>query len=80
LDAPRDGSRRLDHPTLIRPFGPPLLGSHAILRRPNGRRDREGEIDPGVLIPHTIKREDGPGADTRVQDKTDGCIKVVINP
>jgi hypothetical protein len=71
LDAPRDGSRRLDHPTLIRPFGPPS---------PNGRRDREGEIDPGVLIPHTIKREDGPGADTRVQDKTDGCIKVVINP
>lgn len=43
-------------------------------------KDRRGEIDPGFLITHKFKLEDGPDADTMVQDKTDGCIKVAINP
>ena len=47
---------------------------------PNGRRDWKGEIDPGVLITHTIKLEDGPDTYKMFQEKTDGCIKVVINP
>jgi len=40
----------------------------------------EGEIDPGFLITHKIKLEDGPDAYKMFQEKTDGCIKVVINP
>ena len=47
---------------------------------PTGRRKRKGEIDPGVLITHKIKLEDGPDACTIFQEKTDGCVKVVINP
>ncbi len=44
------------------------------------RRIEEGEIDPGFLITHKIKLEDGPDAYKMFQEKTDGCIKVVINP
>lgn len=33
-----------------------------------------------ILITHKITLEDGPDADTMVQEKTEGCIKVVINP
>jgi hypothetical protein len=45
----------------------------------NGRRNRKGEIDPGFLITHKIKLEDGPDAYKMFQEKTDGCIKAVIN-
>lgn len=44
------------------------------------RRIEEGEIDPGFLITHKIKLEDGPDAYKMFQEKTDGCVKVVINP
>ena len=47
---------------------------------PNGRRKRKGKIDPGDLITHRNKLEEGPDADTTAQEKNDGCIKVVINP
>jgi threonine dehydrogenase-like Zn-dependent dehydrogenase len=39
-----------------------------------------GEIDPGFLTTHKIRLEDGPDAYKMFQEKTDGCIKVVINP
>jgi threonine dehydrogenase-like Zn-dependent dehydrogenase len=44
------------------------------------RRIENGEIDPGFLITHKIRLEDGPDAYAMFQEKQDGCIKVVINP
>lgn len=44
------------------------------------KKIEDGEIDPGFLITHKIKLEDGPDAYKMFQEKTDGCIKVVINP
>lgn len=39
-----------------------------------------GAIDPSFLITHKIRLEDGPDACRMFQEKTDGCVKVVINP
>lgn len=44
------------------------------------RRIENGEIDPGFLITHKIGLEDGPDAYRMFQEKSDGCVKVVINP
>lgn len=44
------------------------------------KKIEDGEIDPGFLITHKIKLEDGPDAYKMFQEKKDGCIKVVINP
>ena len=41
---------------------------------------QDGEIDPGFLITHKIGLEDGPDAYKMFQEKSDGCVKVVINP
>jgi threonine dehydrogenase-like Zn-dependent dehydrogenase len=43
-------------------------------------QDRNGQIDPSVLITHKIGLEDGPDAYKTFQEKADGCIKLVINP
>lgn len=44
------------------------------------KKIQDGEIDPGFLITHKIGLEDGPDAYKMFQEKSDGCIKVVINP
>ena len=44
------------------------------------KRIQDGEIDPGFLITHKIGLEDGPDAYKMFQEKSDGCVKVVINP
>lgn len=47
---------------------------------PHREKEERGEIDPGFLIAHKIKLEDGPDADKMFQEKKDGCVKIVINP
>ncbi|MBP8072325.1 MAG: glutathione-dependent formaldehyde dehydrogenase [Brevundimonas sp.] len=44
------------------------------------KKIQDGEIDPGFLITHKIGLEDGPDAYKMFQEKSDGCVKVVINP
>lgn len=44
------------------------------------KKIQDGEIDPGFLITHKIGLEDGPDAYRMFQEKSDGCVKVVINP
>lgn len=39
-----------------------------------------GEIDPTFVITHHASLEDAPAAYEKFQDKTDGCIKVVLTP
>jgi threonine dehydrogenase-like Zn-dependent dehydrogenase len=39
-----------------------------------------GEIDPSFVITHRLPLEEGPGAYEMFRDKTDGCIKVVLQP
>jgi len=39
-----------------------------------------GEIDPSFVITHHASLEDAPKAYEKFRDKTDGCIKVVLNP
>lgn len=50
-------------------------GTHPLMQK-----IAEGEIDPGFRITHKIKLEEGPDAYKMFQEKTDGCVKVVINP
>jgi len=40
----------------------------------------QGLIDPSFVITHRLKLSDGPEAYNNFRDKTDGCIKVVMNP
>jgi threonine dehydrogenase-like Zn-dependent dehydrogenase len=37
-------------------------------------------IDPSFVITHRVRLEDAPKAYQKFRDKTDGCIKVVLNP
>ena len=39
-----------------------------------------GEIDPSFVVTHHASLEDAPAAYEKFQDKTDGCIKVVLTP
>lgn len=39
-----------------------------------------GEIDPSFVITHRIPIEEAPAAYDTFRDKTDGCIKVIIQP
>jgi threonine dehydrogenase-like Zn-dependent dehydrogenase len=39
-----------------------------------------GEIDPSFVITHKVAIEDAPAAYETFRDKTDGCIKVIIQP
>lgn len=40
----------------------------------------DDRIDPSFIITHKLRLEDGPDAYKTFKDKTDGCIKVVMNP
>lgn len=44
------------------------------------RRVLEGELDPSVVISHTLALEDAPRAYQLFNDKLDGCTKVVLKP
>jgi threonine dehydrogenase-like Zn-dependent dehydrogenase len=39
-----------------------------------------GEIDPSVIISHTVSIEDAPKMYKTFRDKEDSCIKVVLKP
>ena len=39
-----------------------------------------GELDPSFVVTHQVSLEDGPEMYKRFNDKTDGCIKVVMKP
>ena len=43
-------------------------------------RIEKGEIDPSFVITHRASLEDGPALYKTFNDKTDGCIKVVLKP
>ena len=44
------------------------------------KRIEAGDIDPSFVITHRLPLEQGPDAYRAFRDKTDGCIKVVLNP
>lgn len=39
-----------------------------------------GEIDPSLIITHTVSLEDAPAMYKTFRDKADGCVKVVLKP
>jgi len=43
-------------------------------------RIQSGQIDPSVVITHTVPLERGPEMYKTFRDKRDGCIKVVLKP
>lgn len=40
----------------------------------------DGQIDPSVIITHTLPLSEGPEAYKLFRDKKDACIKVVLKP
>ena len=38
------------------------------------------QIDPSFVITHRLNLNDAPEAYKKFRDKSDGCIKVVLNP
>ncbi|OLL27547.1 glutathione-dependent formaldehyde dehydrogenase [Burkholderia sp. SRS-W-2-2016] len=44
------------------------------------KRIQEGQIDPSVVITHTVPLEKGPEMYRVFRDKEDGCVKVVLKP
>lgn len=44
------------------------------------RKIEDGTIDPSFVITHRAGLEEGPDLYRSFRDKTDGCIKVVLNP
>lgn len=43
-------------------------------------RIENGDIDPGFIVSHHLKLDDGPDAYKAFRDKTDRCTKVVLHP
>ena len=48
--------------------------------KPLLRKIEQGDIDPSFVITHTVSLDEAPGAYKMFRDKTDNCIKVVIQP
>jgi threonine dehydrogenase-like Zn-dependent dehydrogenase len=44
------------------------------------RRIIEGQIDPSIVVTHTVGLESGPAMYAKIRDKKDGCVKVVMKP
>lgn len=44
------------------------------------KKIESGEIDPSFVITHRVSLDEAPDAYVKFRDKTDGCIKVVIEP
>lgn len=40
----------------------------------------QGKLDPSAIITHTLPLDDAPAAYKMFNDKTDGCVKVVLKP
>jgi threonine dehydrogenase-like Zn-dependent dehydrogenase len=43
-------------------------------------RIESGEVDPSVVVSHTLPLEDAPHAYEIFQKKEDNCIKVILKP